>query len=537
MNTLTQSSLWAGLEKEAQTMQSTTLCELFSQNPERFSQCHMQAAGLTFDYSKQHITPKILDLLLALARERGVAEQIEQLFAGGMVNGTEQRAAHHVALRAPDRMGCAEAQHTFARFADFVEQVHSGDVCGSDGALITDVINIGIGGSDLGPLLVCDALAGVNESRVNVHFVSYLDAKRLQQLLATLNPATTLAIIASKSFTTTETLSNAMLVKSWLADVKQCVAITSKPQSAEQFGIPTQQIFPMWDWVGGRYSVWSAVGLSIALKFGMQTFNEFLDGAHELDQHFQTAEFSDNMPIIHGMLSIWQQNFLGSQTQAVVPYSHALARFPDYLQQMQMESLGKRVTQHGEPVAVDTGAIVWGGVGTNSQHSFHQLLMQGTQPICVDFILPLQPGDEQDPIYQQLIANCFGQAQTLLSGYCAADIEHDLTQKNYSQDDIKRLTPHKIIPGNNASTMLLMRELSARTLGALIALYEHKVFVQSVIWGINAFDQWGVERGKQLAQVITQDITNKALTSNYDSSTEGLLQMAFTFLEDPLKVS
>lgn len=504
--------MWPTLNKHAHMMTSVHMRDLFTQNKNRYNQFSLDAAGLFLDYSKNRITSETVDLLIDLAKQCQLNAAIEQQFTGAMMNHTEQRAVLHTALRDSSSRPIYVnnenikplVHQTLQRMEMFAERIRMSN--------ITDVIHLGIGGSDVGPAMIYKALHNDHHSGPLCHFISYLDSEHIAQKLKTLNPATTMVLVVSKSFTTTETLTNAELLSAWLGPTKiatQFMAVTMRVDRAKNFGIQEGNIFPMWDWVGGRYSLWSAVGLSLAIALGMETFRELLAGAELMDQHFRHTEFHNNMPVILGMLGIWYNNFFDAKTSAVIPYSHRLSLLPNYLQQSHMESQGKRVNTKGESITHNTGAILWGGVGTDSQHSFHQLLMQGQHLVPVDFILP-QRHTVNGALNKQLIANCLAQSQALMCGY--------IPEKKDS------LEPHKIILGNNPSNTIMFVALTPKTLGALVALYEHKIFVQSVIWGINAYDQWGVERGKVLAQSILDEIETGNVSENHDASTIGLLQ-------------
>ncbi len=501
---------WQKLKSHFQEMKNISMRDLFSKDPARFEKFSIEGPGLFFDYSKNRITEKTLDLLCELAKETGLSAKIESLFNGEIVNASENRPAWHTALRDP-KGAPLEVKQQLEKMRLFCEQNRN----------ITDIVNIGIGGSELGPSMVYHALKKVKQSP-RCHFIASYDVEYLEELLKSLNLETTLFLVVSKTFSTAETLANADVVKKYLnKNHHNFIAITANPSAALDYGIEKNNIFTFWDWVGGRYSLWSTVGFSIALAFGFPVFSQLLQGAHAMDEHFRHAEFNKNIPVILGLLGIWYQNFFGAQSQAIIPYSRALKFLSDYLQQLQMESLGKRVDAEGLPLNFSTGAIIWGGIGTNSQHSFHQLLMQGTQLAPVDFILPVPK--IQDAHYQQLAANCIGQSKTLLEGYTADQIRSDLKSKNLDENALGKLVNQKLIPGNYPNNILLLDELTPFTLGSLLALYEHKVFVQSIVWQINAFDQWGVERGKVLAEQISKQMQNGEISPNNDSSTMGLL--------------
>lgn len=506
---------WARLA--AAGRQADTIEELNAQDPQRSKHYTIQAAGLTYDYSKTTLTKNALDLFASLAQKAELEDEITAMFAGEPINNTENRAVLHTALRnrsakpvffnGEDVMPMIHKQ--LNKMSEFVAAVHEGQWRGETGEPIQHVVNIGIGGSDLGPHMAVRALKPYHSGHVQCHFVSNVDATNLLEVLEQCSPENTLFLIASKTFTTQETLLNAQSARTWLVEKlgeaavkKHFVAITSQPEKASEFGIPRKNCFEMWDFVGGRYSLWSTIGLPIALAVGMNHFIELLEGAHELDKHFMTAPAAKNMPIQMAFVGLWHRNVMGYSSIAVLPYDELLSLFPAYLQQLDMESNGKSVMKDGMPVKRDTGPIVWGSVGTNGQHAFHQLLHQGTTPVPADFILADKPHHKLSEHHRVLSAHCHAQMHALMSGKSLEQAEAELREQGLDEDEISELAPHKVIAGNKPSQLLKIEQLTPKTLGALIALYEHKVFVQSVIWGINAFDQWGVELGKQLANAI-----------------------------------
>lgn len=501
---------WPALKKHRQYWHSVSLQQVFASDPRRADQYTLAAAGLQLDYSRNPLNDKTLQLFAALWKQAKVAPAIERLLAGDTVNPTEQRAAWHTALRQPKPP--QEVVDTLQRMEALVGAVHSGQWRGYSGKAITDVVNIGIGGSDLGPRMVTNALASFHAPAIRCHFVANIDPQDLTTTLASLEPDTTLFIVASKSFSTLETLANATLARQWFlragktTDIaKHFVAVSTAVEKAKAFGIAEKNIFPLWDWVGGRYSLWSAIGLSIALACGMEHFKALLRGAHHMDQHFRDAPAGENMPGLLALLEIWYSHFFAAQTHAVLPYSHALRNFPDFLQQLEMESNGKGVDRAGKTIGYSTGSIIWGSAGTIGQHSFHQLLHQGRAFIPVDFILPLTSAAKEEDTaeqHRQLVANCLAQSQALLYGQDLAQVKSRLKKEGLPAASINKLAPHKVIPGNRPHNIISMDALTPETLGALIALYEHKVYVQGVILQINSFDQWGVELGKQLSQPI-----------------------------------
>ncbi len=509
---------WQALVKHQQATASVQMPEQFAANPKRAEQFSLEAAGLYLDYSKNRIDQHTVDLFAELSEARDLPKALEALFAGEHVNKTEDRPAWHSALRQPahqETRVTTLVKENFARMHEIVSKLRGQDHFGFSGQPITDVVNIGIGGSDLGPLLAIQALKTSQEQPLRCHLVSSLDASQMKDLLATLNPATTLFIVVSKSFTTRETLVNAELAKAWLCQAadekdvmaKHFIAVSANVPAVEAWGIAQTCILPMWDWVGGRFSLWSTVGLVVALAYGMPTFEALLAGAHAMDEHARYAPLKQNMPVIMAWLGVWYSNFYGAQTQATIPYSYRLRSLPSYLQQLFMESLGKSVDEEGNELNYTTGGIIWGGVGTESQHSFHQLLMQGTQLTPIDFILPIYTHEKGD--CRDLVANCLAQSHGLMTGL---------------QDD--QLPAFKHVTGNVPSNTIVMDQLTPATLGALLALYEHKVYAQSVIWGIDAFDQWGVELGKNIARNMAEGGAS-SLDLSCDSSTEKLIDRCF----------
>ena len=515
------------LQQQAETLSSTHLATLFEQDSARFQRYSLQLGPLLFDYSKQRIGGEIVQALEQLALQQQLPQKIEQLLGGNRLNQTEARAALHTALRLPagasvEVDGCNVVDDVVAvrqQMRAFVERVRSGGWRGFSGKRITDVVNIGVGGSDLGPKMVCRALPQ-NSSSVEIHFISSIDGAHAADILQRLKPETTLFVISSKTFTTADTMANAAAARDWLLQAtsqpqaigQHFVAATANPVAAQQWGLEDSNIFLFWEWVGGRYSMWSAIGLPIALYLGMEGFEALLQGAHRVDEHFASAPLLENIPVLMGLLGVWNSNFLRMPGHVVLPYAAHLSHLSSYLEQLEMESLGKSVTQQGESVDYDTGPIVWGGVGSNAQHAFYQLLHQGTRSAPMDFILPIDPAGADEAQYQLTIANCLAQSRAFMLGQ--------------ESDD-----PHRLHPGNRPSTTLLIDTLDAESLGMLVALYEHKVFVQSVIWEINPFDQFGVELGKRIALQLHRTLTTEegveaeeAEEAVYDSSTNGLLK-------------
>jgi glucose-6-phosphate isomerase len=520
MSTLTESPAWLALREHAARMARGSIAELFGadgQRPQRFA---AEAAGLVLDYSKQHADARTLELLLALARQQDVSGWIGRLFAGEAINMTERRAAFHLALRAPrdvalraDGVEVTAAVHrVLDRMYAFAEQVRSGAWRGHTGQAIRDVVNIGIGGSDLGPRMVCRALHSQADGP-RLHFVANVDGAQLSAVLHGLDPATTLFIITSKTFTTQETMANARAARAWLvaalgepAVSRHCVAVSTNGAEVTRFGIDAANVFEFWDWVGGRYSLWSAVGLSIVVAIGPARFRELLAGAHAMDQHFRQAPLQRNLPVLLGLLALWNSNFLGphsgAPTQVIAPYAQDLEYFVSWLQQLEMESNGKSVDRQGHAVDYATTPALWGDVGTNGQHAFFQLLHQGPAAHAVDFILPLRAAHPLKDQQDMLVANCLAQSAALMLGKNAQQVRAELQGRGMQGEALEAAVPHRVFAGNRPSNTLLLPQLDARHLGALLALYEHRTFVQSVVWNINAFDQWGVELGKQLAQSV-----------------------------------
>jgi glucose-6-phosphate isomerase len=514
---------------------------LFAQDPDRFDRLSLEAAGLLLDYSKNRVDATTMHLLADLARDCGVEQKRDAMFAGEKINTTEQRAVLHTALRAPrgetlmvDGQNVMQEVHAVLdRIHAFSERVRSGQWCGRSGKPITDIVNIGIGGSDLGPEMACLALRPFVHTRLTMHFVSNVDAHDLDAVLDKVKPDTTLFIIASKTFTTRETMMNAQSAREWFlghgdeADLaKHFVAVSTNTDAVRAFGIDPENMFPFWDWVGGRYSIWSVIGLPIALAIGFDRFSEFLAGAHAMDRHFRTAPLERNMPVILGMLGLWYRNFFGTASLSIAPYHQDLSRFPAYLQQLEMESNGKRVTIGGAEVDVATCPVVWGDVGTNGQHAYFQLLHLGTDITPVDFIAALAPSHGIAGHHTVLLANCFAQSEAFMRGKSADEVRAEMQAQHIAENTIEALLPHRSFPGNRPSNTILMDALTPATLGALIALYEHKVFVQGVVWGINSFDQWGVELGKMLAKNIEHELTGKPHPEAHDGSTNALIERA-----------
>lgn len=528
-------TVWPQLEQHRELWKSQTLARLFNDDSNRCARFSVSAAGLELDYSKNHVTSDTLQLLLELARQADLSGAIKRLLKGEHVNKTEDRPALHTALRHTGAAATAEQKavtETLAKLETLVTSVHNGTWRGYTGTAITDVVNIGIGGSDLGPRMVTKALTPYHQTAVKVHFVANIDGAELTDTLRGLNPASTLFLVASKSFSTQETRENAVSARAWMLAAgcsqqqlaKHFVAISSRVDKAVEFGIAAENVYPIWDWVGGRYSLWSAIGMSIAFAVGMDNFNRLRAGAEAMDKHFAEAPLEKNLPVLMGLLMFWYTEFMGSTTQAILPYAHHLNLLPSYLQQLEMESNGKSVTRDGSPVDYPTGAIVWGTEGTNGQHSFHQLLHQGTSLVPIDFIATLKGHDDLKHQHRLLFANCVAQSQALLTGRNLEVARTELKAQGYSEQEIRFLAPHKVHPGNRPSNTLLMEKLTPETLGALIAAYEHKVYILGVLLDINSFDQWGVELGKLLGTHVNIAIETTDIPGDWDSSTQTLIR-------------
>lgn len=539
MTALTQLPAWKALVTHQTLMREFVMGQAFERDPNRFQAFSLEAEGLLLDYSKNRITHESVHLLMQLARETEVETMRADMFSGERINFTEQRAVLHAALRNPVTATVnASGENVMPlilevkeRMRHFTQAVHSGEWRGYTGKQITDIVNIGIGGSDLGPAMVCKALQPYAHAGIRVHFVSNIDPGHLADTISPLNPETTLFIIASKTFTTLETLANAHSARDWLlasltdeaAIARHFVALSTNAAGVQAFGIAAENRFEFWDWVGGRYSLWSAIGLSIALAVGWTNFEALLSGAHAMDRHFCEAPLEQNMPVILALLGIWYNNFWDAETYAVFPYDQRLSLLPAFLQQLDMESNGKGVTRSNEAVDYNTGPIVWGASGTNGQHAFFQLLHQGTRLVPADFLVAAENPTPLADQHEWLVANCLAQTEALLVGKTTAVIQAELLAQGLAQKDAAALAPHKSFKGNRPSNTLLYQRLDPRTLGSLIALYEHKVFVQGVIWQINSFDQWGVELGKQLAPPIRRALEPGADMGEHDSSTRGLI--------------
>jgi glucose-6-phosphate isomerase len=539
MSKLTESYEWQALSDHYGTIKSVHMRQMFLNDPKRFEKFSVQLDTLLFDYSKNRINRQTIDLLMNLAKKADMSGHIESMFLGKKINCTENRAALHTALRNRSQRPVVvdgkdvmpAVRKVLGLMRKFSEDVRNGRHLGYTGKPIRSIVNIGIGGSDLGPLMVCEALKHYSGTDLRAHFVSNVDGTHLTETLKNLDAETTLFIVSSKTFTTLETMTNARSARAWLvqklgderAVAKHFAAVSTNISATTSFGINPDHVFEFWEWVGGRYSLWSAIGLPIAIFVGMDRFEELLEGAYVTDQHFREAPLERNIPVIMGMLGIWYGNFFGAGTNAVLPYDQYLHRFPAYLQQLEMESNGKRVDREGNGVDYDTGLVMWGEPGTNGQHAFYQLIHQGTRLVPADFLAPVYSHNPLGEHHAILLSNCFAQSEALMIGKTAAEVRAELAQHNLSSEEVDGLLPHKVFPGNKPTNTLLFDKLDPRTLGMLIALYEHKVLVQSVIWNINPFDQWGVELGKQLAGKILPEIQGTSPAASHDSSTHGLI--------------
>ncbi len=539
MPTGSERDTWALLEQHRDQTRSLQMRDLFAADPGRADRFSRNACGLYVDYSKQRITGETISLLMQLARTRALGEHIEAMFRGDRINVTEGRAVLHTALRrladepllldGVDIMPAIEAVRV--RMANLADKVRDGQWRGWQGAAITDIVHIGIGGSHLGPQMACEALRPLVTPRLRMHFVSSVDGSEFARTLRTLAPATTLFIIASKSFATEETMTNAQSARSWFlasgappsAIAKHFVAVSSHIEAARAFGIEADHVFGLWDWVGGRFSLWSAIGLPVMIAIGPQAFRDLMAGARAMDGHFRQTPFEANLPVILALLDIWNVNCLGAGSHVMAPYNECLRRLPSYLQQLEMESNGKSVCSDGMPVAHQTSPMVWGETGIHGQHAYFQLLHQGTQFAPVDFIAAVAAADSLPGHQAILLANALAQAEALMRGKSATEVRLELSARGIAPEVIEAALPHRTFPGNRPSTFLLLDRIDPHRLGSLIALYEHKVFVEGVLWGINSFDQWGVELGKQLAGHILTELSGAPAAQTHDASTAALI--------------
>lgn len=540
---LTSRPEWQALKSHQAELKNTHMRDLFRDDPDRANRFFISGGGLSLDYSRNRMTAETMTRLMALARSCSVPERTEAMFRGDHINVTEKRPALHVALR--DSSGnpihvdgvniAPEVEKTLNRMEQFIDQVLSERWQGHTAKAFTDVVSIGIGGSFLGPKLVSEALRPYWHGQLNCHYVANIDGSQIAEILRRVNPETTLFLIQSKSFRTQETLENSKVARAWFLDnggtedkiARHFVAVTANTPEAVNFGISEDNIFPMWDWVGGRYSLWSAIGLPVALTIGMKNFRALLAGANAMDRHFRNAPLEQNLPVVMAMLGIWYNNFWGAETYTILPYDHYLRSLPAHLQQLDMESNGKSVTQNGEPLTYQSGPVIWGGVGANGQHAFHQLLHQGTRLIPADFIIPLETHNQVANHHVTLFANCLSQSRALMSGKNLEEAKAELKAEGMTAGETDKLAPHKVIPGNKPSNTLLMDKSTPETVGALIALYEHRTFVQGIIWDVDSFDQWGVELGKQMGKGILDRLTGDTEQGDgpSDSSTDNLIRL------------
>lgn len=535
----TSTKSWEKLSRHMEKMRGIHMRKLFEEDSGRFDMFSLTLGDILVDYSKNRIIGETMELLMGLAEECRVRDAVDRMFAGDRINETENRSVFHVALRnrgdipmeVDGKDVMPEVRAVLDKMKVFCQKVRSKEWKGYTGKPITDLVNIGIGGSDLGPVMVTECLRPYGLPDLRAHFVSNVDGTHLAESLKKLSPETTLFMIASKTFTTQETMTNAYSARDWFlshaSDARHVsrhfVAVSTNEEKVEAFGIDRENMFQFWDWVGGRYSLWSAIGLSIACTVGFENFEELLDGAHEMDLHFQTSPLEKNVPVILALLGIWYVNFFGAETEVILPYDQYMHRFPAYFQQGNMESNGKSVDRGGRRVSYQTGPIIWGEPGTNGQHAFYQLIHQGTRLVPADFLAPALSHNPIGEHHAILLSNFFAQTEALMNGKTEAEVRGELAGEGKSESEIERLLPYRVFEGNRPSNSILFRQLTPRVLGNLIAMYEHKIFVQGVIWNIFSFDQWGVELGKQLAQKILPELHGDAPVQGHDSSTNGLV--------------
>jgi len=539
MSALTTSPAWQNLQKHYDSFKDATMRDLFAKDPDRFKKFSLEHDGIFLDFSKNRTNDETISLLRALAKDRDVAGWAKKMFSGEKINITEGRAVLHIALRnrsntpilVDGKDVMPEVNAVLEHMKTFSNAVRSGEWKGYTGKKITDFVNIGIGGSDLGPVMVTEALKPYSDRALRAHFVSNVDGTHIAETVRTLSPETTLFIVASKTFTTQETLTNAHSARNWFlatakdekAVAKHFVALSTNEKEVTKFGIDAANMFGFWDWVGGRYSLWSAIGLPIALSIGFDRFVELLEGAHSMDQHFLTAAPEKNLPLTLGLLGIWYNNFFGARTLAILPYDQYMHRFPAYFQQGDMESDGKGVNREGEKLDTASGPVIWGEPGTNGQHAFYQLIHQGTQLVPADFLAPVESQNPLGEHHLILLSNYFAQTEALMRGKTLEEVTKELEKDGLKGDALAKLAPHKVFTGNRPTNSILFPKLTPRTLGGLIAMYEHKIFTQGIVWNINSFDQWGVELGKQLAKAILPELEKPGVISSHDSSTNGLI--------------
>jgi len=537
----TKTKAWKQLLKQAEEARHWNMRQLFAEDPDRARAFSLQHGDIYFDYSKNLITSKTLQTLLALAEQTHVADGIKAMFSGAAINQTENRSVLHVALRhfgkdpikSNGKDVIPEVKAVLKKMKNFCQAVHSGKHVGYTGKKIKSIVNIGIGGSDLGPLMVTEALKPYKIKGIETYFVSNVDGTHIAETLKKVNPETTLFLVASKTFTTQETMTNAHTAREWFLKkakeekhiAKHFVALSTNAAAVKEFGIDTKNMFEFWDWVGGRYSLWSAIGLSIALTIGYDNFEELLRGAHDVDIHFKKTTFEKNIPVIMALVGLWNTTFLGAQSEAILPYDQYLHRFAAYFQQGNMESNGKSVDRNGKRVTYQTGPIIWGEPGTNGQHAFYQLIHQGTELIPCDFIAPAQTHNPIGDHHAKLLSNFFAQTEALMNGKTLAEVKAELKKQGLDSKAIAKLAPFKVFEGNKPTNSFLIKKITPFTLGQLIALYEHKIFVQGIIFNIFSFDQWGVELGKQLANKILPELQGDEEVTGHDSSTNALINM------------
>lgn len=535
----TTTAAWQNLQQEYERMKDVQMKQLFAENPHRFEQNHAWLGDILFDYSKNIIDDKVLSKLLALAEQAGLAKAITAMFEGQKINETENRAVLHTALRnfSPGAVVTdgenvmPEVKKVLRKMKSFCDKIHNGELRGYTGKRIRYIVNIGIGGSDLGPQMVTEALRPYHVKDIETFFVSNVDGTHIAETLKKVKPERTLFLVASKTFTTQETMTNAHTAREWFLKkakdevhiAKHFVALSTNEKEVVKFGIDKRNMFGFWDWVGGRYSLWSAIGLSIALSIGYRNFEELLKGAYNTDNHFRNTSFEKNIPVLMALIGLWYTNFFGAQTEAILPYDQYMLRFAAYFQQGNMESNGKSVDRNGEPVKYATGPVIWGEPGTNGQHAFYQLIHQGTVLIPCDFIAPAQSHNPIGDHHIKLLSNFFAQTEALMNGKTAKEVTAELKESGMKPAQISKLVPFKVFSGNRPTNSFLVKKITPFTLGQLIALYEHKIFVQGVIWNIFSFDQWGVELGKQLANRILPELSSESAVSSHDGSTNGLI--------------
>lgn len=539
MTAPTERKAWKALADHFKEMESVHLRDLFKEDPNRFDKFSLQFNGILLDYSKNRINDTTMSLLRDLAQESDLKGWTEKMFTGQKINTTEDRAVLHVALRnrsnnpieVDGKDVMPEVNRVLDHMGEFSDSIRNGSWKGYTGKEITDVVNIGIGGSDLGPVMATEALKPYGKDGLRVHYVSNVDGTHIQETVKELSPETTLFIVASKTFTTQETLTNAHTARDWFLKsagqdshvAKHFVALSTNAEEVKKFGIDQKNMFEFWDWVGGRYSLWSAIGLSIAIYVGMDNYKDMLQGGHEMDQHFRSTDLENNLPATLGLLGLWYNNFFGSQTHAILPYDQYMHRFAAYFQQGDMESNGKSVTRDGERCQWSTGPIIWGEPGTNGQHAFYQLIHQGTKLIPCDFLAPIETHNPVGNHHPILLSNFFAQTEALMKGKTEEEVRGELKGSSLSEAELEKLVPQKMFAGNKPTNSIFFQKLTPKTLGSLIAMYEHKIFTQGIIWNINSFDQWGVELGKQLAKAILPELDGDGKVTSHDSSTNGLI--------------